>query len=123
MSVFQLAPGDDPMFSLTYSLSNYIAATSRFSGVDDERFHSGDGRTNRLCDLPLSGVRFKDLRWKRRGDCCEHDLGCGESDGVISYKCLKYGPKVEPMGQFVGYYGMIELCTHYSRMLTVFAVL
>jgi hypothetical protein len=33
--LFQLAPGDDAMLSHTYSLLNYIAATSRFSGVDD----------------------------------------------------------------------------------------
>ena len=35
MSVSQLAPGDDAMLSHTYSLLNYIAATSKFSGVDD----------------------------------------------------------------------------------------
>ena len=33
--VLQLAPGDDAMLSHTYSILNYIAATSRFSGVDD----------------------------------------------------------------------------------------
>jgi len=33
--VFQLAPGDDAMLSHTYSLLNYISATSRFSGLDD----------------------------------------------------------------------------------------
>ena len=34
MFVFQLAPDDDPMLSLTYSLLNYIAATSKSSAVD-----------------------------------------------------------------------------------------
>ena len=66
---------------------------------------------------------FRTYGGREEVDCCEHDLGCGESDGVISYKCLKYGPKVEPIGQFVGYYDMLELCRHYSRILTVFAVL
>jgi len=35
MSVSQLAPDDDAMLSHIYSLLNYIAATNRFSGVDD----------------------------------------------------------------------------------------
>ena len=34
MSVSQLAPGDYAILSHTYSLLNYIAATSRFPGVD-----------------------------------------------------------------------------------------
>ena len=34
MSVSQLAPGDDAILSHTYSLLNYIAATSRVPGVD-----------------------------------------------------------------------------------------
>ena len=37
MFVVQLSPGDDAMLSHTYSLLNYIAATSRFSVVDDMR--------------------------------------------------------------------------------------
>ena len=35
MFVFQLAPGDDPMLSHTYSPLNCIAATSKSSAVDD----------------------------------------------------------------------------------------
>jgi len=48
VSVSQLAPGDDPMLSLTYSLLNYIAATSRFSGVGDmgDFIQGTDGKTN-----------------------------------------------------------------------------
>lgn len=47
MPEFQLAPGDDAILSHTYSLLNYIAATSRFSGVDDMSFIQGkDGQND-----------------------------------------------------------------------------
>jgi phosphatidylinositol 4-kinase len=44
----QLSPGDDAMLSHTYSLLNYIAATSRFSGVDDmgETMRGADGQND-----------------------------------------------------------------------------
>ena len=45
--VTQLSPGDDAMLSHTYSLLNYIAATSRFSGVDDMgETIGGDGQSD-----------------------------------------------------------------------------
>ena len=48
MSVSQLAPGDDPMLPRTYSLLNYIAATSRFSGVNGMSYfiQGTDGQTD-----------------------------------------------------------------------------
>ena len=48
LSVVQLSPGDDAMLSHTYSLLNYIAATSRFSGVDDmgDSIRGADGQND-----------------------------------------------------------------------------
>ena len=48
LSILQLAPGDDAMLSHTYSLLNYIAATSRFSGVDgmSNVIQGTDGQTD-----------------------------------------------------------------------------
>ena len=53
MFVFQLAPGDDPMLSHTYSLLNCIAATSKSSIDDINDFIQGTGgRTD--CATPHS---------------------------------------------------------------------
>ena len=48
MPLVKLSPGDDPMLSHTYSLLNYIAATSRFSGVDDmsDTIRGADGQSD-----------------------------------------------------------------------------
>ena len=84
VSVFQLAPGDDAMFSHTYSPLNRIVATNRFSGVDDmsDFIQGTDGKTGYA--TLHRGVHFeKTYGGREEVDCCEHDLICESVGGGV----------------------------------------
>ena len=72
------------MFSLIYSLLKYIAATNRFSGVDDmsDFIQGTDGQTD-YATLHSVESALRTYGGREEVDCCEHDLICESVGGGV----------------------------------------